>query len=114
MSVTGGPSATNVLLVFVLNLVCAVVAVVITPFPHPVPDPSVSVWVGFVLGLFGCTLVFGLMQFLVAQQHEAGTFSDWNIPVSKVSIAKAVTFVGWVAGVLNCFVLAHNLASAVA
>jgi hypothetical protein len=54
------------------------------------------------------------MQFLVAQQHEAGTFSDWNIPVSKVTLAKFVTAIGWGAGGLNCFVLAHNLASAVA
>lgn len=114
MIVASSPSTLKVLLVFLVNLACAIVAAVLTPFPRPVPDPSSSVWAGFLLGLFGCTLLFGLMQFLVAQQHEAGTFSDWNIPVSKVTLAKFVTAIGWGAGGLNCFVLAHNLASAVA
>ena len=104
----------SVLLVFLLNVGLAVVAVWLTPLPRPVPDPSAGIWTGFLLGLFGCTLSLGLLQFFVNRQREAGSFTDWNIPVSKVTLAKVVTSVGWTAGVVNCFVIAHNLASAVA
>lgn len=97
-----------------VNLALAAAAVVLTPAPLPVPDPTGSVWVGFLAGLFGCTVVFGLLQVFVNQQREVGTFSDWNIPVSKVTIAKGIMVVGWAAGVVNCYVLAHNLASAIA
>jgi hypothetical protein len=109
-----GPSDLVVLGTLILNLALALLAVVMTPAPVPVPDPSVSVWVGFLAGLFGCTLVFGLLQVFVNQQREVGTFSDWNIPVSKVTIAKGIMIMGWAAGVVNCYVLAHNLASAIA
>jgi len=108
------PSDLVVLIVLMVNLALAAAAVVLTPAPLPVPDPTVSVWVGFLAGLFGCTLVFGLLQVFVNQQREVGTFSDWNIPVSKVTIAKGIMVVGWAAGVVNCYVLAHNLASAIA
>ena len=108
------PSDLVVLIVLMVNLALATAAVVLTPAPLPVPDPTVSVWVGFLAGLFGCTLVFGLLQVFVNQQREVGTFSDWNIPVSKVTIAKGIMVVGWAAGVVNCYVLAHNLASKIA
>lgn len=108
------PSELSVSIVFLVNLLFAVVAVWLTPFPRPVPDPSAGIWTGFLLGLFGCTLSLGLLQFFVNRQREVGSFTDWNIPVSKVTLAKIVTSVGWIAGVVNCFVLAHNLASAVA
>jgi len=69
-------------------------------------------WIGFIVGLFCCTLLFGLLQFFVQKQDDAGTFSDWNIPISKVTIAKALTALGWLAGAVNCFLISYDIARA--
>lgn len=76
--------------------------------------PTVSMWVGFLTGLFGCTVTFGTLQFFVNQQYAAGTFSDWAFKISKMTIARVATIVGWLAGSVNCYLLAHHFARSVA
>jgi hypothetical protein len=36
--------------------------------------------------------------------------SDWNIPVSKITIAKWLTATGWLAGAVNCYLISYDLA----
>jgi hypothetical protein len=93
--------------------VSALVAVAVTPKPPSIMNPTLSIWSGFFIGLFGCTLLLGLLQSFVQRQEEAGSYSDWNIPVSKVTIAKVLTAVGWVAGAVNCYLLAYDFARAI-
>jgi hypothetical protein len=110
--VTRAPSDSAVLAVIIAIAVSAVVSVLLTPKPPTVASQSLSMWIAFVAGLFCCTLFFGLMKFFVQKQDDAGTFSDWNIPISKVTIAKALTAVGWLAGAVNCYLISYDLARA--
>jgi hypothetical protein len=110
----GAVSARTVLGTFVTLLVVAVVSIFLAPSPFSQQVPELSNVVGFFAGLFGCTLIFGLLQFFVNQQYAAGTFADWNFPVSKITFAKAFTAIGWIAGGINGYIIAIDIARSVA
>lgn len=112
-SVGRAPSTGAVLAVIIAIAASALLSVVVTPKPPSIMNPTLSIWSGFFIGLFGCTLLLGLLQSFVQRQEEAGTYSDWNIPVSKVTIAKVLTAIGWVAGAVNCYLLAYDFARAI-
>lgn len=77
-------------------------------------EPIPQMWIGFITGLLGSTVSFGALQFFVNQQYAAGTFSDWPFPVSKMTLARLATVIGWIAGGINCYMLAHDFARSVA
>lgn len=112
--VQGAVSARTVLGTFVTLLVVAVVSIFLAPSPFSQQVPQLSNVVGFFAGLFGCTLMFGLLQFFVNQQYAAGTFADWNFPVSKIMFAKVFTAIGWIAGGINGYIIAIDMARSVA
>jgi hypothetical protein len=99
-----------VLAVIIAIAVSALVSVLLTPKPPSIVNPSGSIWSGFVIGLFVCTLLLGLLLSLVHKQDEAGMSSDWNIPVSKITIAKWLTATGWLSGAVNCYLISYDLA----
>jgi hypothetical protein len=110
-SASSAPSTGLVLAVIIMIAASALIAIAVTPKPPSIMNPTFSIWSGFFIGLFGCTLLLGLLQSFVQRQEEVGTYSDWNIPVSKVTIAKILTAIGWVAGAVNCYLIAYNMAS---
>lgn len=112
-NVNRAPSTGVVLAVIISIAVSAALSIVLTPKPPKITNPTLSIWSGFFIGLFGCTLLLGLLQSFVQRQEEAGTYSDWNTPVSKVTIAKVLTAVGWIAGAVNCYLLAYDFARAI-
>jgi len=103
-------SARSVLLAFLVLVGAALLTLVMTKLAWGHGDPTMPMWVGFLTGLFGCTISFGTLQFLVNQQYAAGTFSDWSFPISKMTFARVATSVGWLAGGVNCYLLAHHFA----
>ena len=107
------PSTGQVLGLLISILVFSVGAVLSLPLPPKLVTPTFSNWLGFVLGLFGCTFTFGLMQLSVNRQREAGTFSDWSIPLSKMTVAKFFTLLGWIAGSVHCYLIANHFARAI-
>lgn len=76
--------------------------------------PTVPMWIGFLGGLFGCTIGFGVLQFFVNQQTAAGTFTDWRFAISRMTVARVLTFVGWMGGGVNCYLLANHFARYIA
>jgi hypothetical protein len=104
------PSTGQVLGLFILNALFSAGAVLSIPLPPKFVDLTFSNWFGFVLGLFGCTFSFGLMRLFVARQRGAGTFSDWSIPLSKITAAKFFTLLGWIAGSVHCYLIANYFA----
>lgn len=112
-NVNRAPSTGVVLAVIISIAVSAVLSIVLTPKPPKITNPTLSIWSGFFIGLFCCTLLLGLLQSFVQRQEEAGTYSDWNIPLSKVTIAKVLTAIGWAAGAMNCYLLAYDFARAI-
>jgi hypothetical protein len=99
-----------VLAVILAIAVSAVVSVLLTPKPPSIVNPTGAIWSGFFIGLFVCTLLLGLLLSLVNKQEEAGTSSDWNIPFSKITIAKWLTATGWLTGAVNCYLISYDLA----
>jgi hypothetical protein len=82
-----------VLAVILAIAVSAVVSVLLTPKPPSIVNPTGAIWSGFFIGLFVCTLLLGLLLSLVNKQEEAGTSSDWNIPIA-----------------VNCYLISYDLA----
>ena len=107
------PSTGQVLGLFILLVIFSAGAVLSVPLPPKLVDPTFSNWFGFVLGLFGCTFSFGIMQLFVARQRGAGTFSDWSIPLSKITAAKFFTLLGWIAGSVHCYLIANYFAKGI-
>ena len=108
------PSTVQVLGLFIFIVVSSVGAVFFSlPLPPKLVTLTFSNWLGFVLGLFGCTFSFGLMQLFVNRQRGAGTFSDWSIPLSKITAAKFFTLLGWIAGSVHCYLIANYFARAI-
>lgn len=107
------PSTGQVLGLFILIIVFSAGAIFSLPIPPKLVTPTSTNWLGFVLGLFGCTFSYGLMQLFVNRQREAGTFSDWSIPLSKMTAAKFFTLLGWIAGSFHCYLIANHFARAV-
>jgi hypothetical protein len=105
-----GPSDGMVLAVIVGIATSALVSVLLTPKPPSIVNPTGAIWSGFIIGLFACTLLLGLLLSLVHKQDEVGMSSDWNIPVSKITIAKWLTATGWLAGAINCYLISYDLA----
>ena len=107
------PSTGQVLGLFVLIVLFSAGAIFSLPIPPKMVTPTFSNWLGFILGLFGCTFSFGLMQLFVNRQRGAGTFSDWSIPLSKITAAKFFTLLGWIAGSFHCYLIANHFARAI-
>lgn len=110
---SNSPSTGQVLGLFLLIVVFSAGAIFSLPIPPKLVTPTFTNWLGFVLGLFGCTFSYGLMQLFVNRQREAGTFSDWSIPLSKMTAAKFFTLLGWIAGSFHCYLIANHFARAV-
>ena len=106
------PSTGQVLGLFIL-IVLFSAGSIFSALPPELITPTFTNWLGFILGLFGCTFTFGLMQLFVQRQREAGTFSDWNIPLSKMTAAKFFTLLGWISGSFHCYLIANHFARAI-
>jgi len=107
-------SSRTVLGTFLGLAVIAALSIILAPSPFSQKVPEASNFVGFFAGLFGCTLVFGLLQFFVNQQYAAGTFADWNFPIAKITFAKVFAVTGWIAGGINGYIIAVHIARSVA
>ena len=107
-------SSRTVLLMFVALLLTSVGSLLMTVMSWGHGTPTVPMWLGFFGGLLGCTLGFGTLQFFVNQQYAAGTFVDWSIPIPRMSVARVFTFMGWLAGGVDCYFLAHHFARSIA
>ncbi len=110
----GAVSAKTILGTFIALLFVATVSIFLAPSPFSQRIPETSNVVGFIAGLFGCTLIFGLLQFFINQQYAAGTFTDWNFPISKIAFAKIFTAIGWFTGGINGYIIAVHIARSVA
>lgn len=100
--------------VFWLLVVTCIAAVGLVPFPPSHLSPTLGIWLGAGLGAFGCSVLFGVFQFLVNQQHASGTYSDWAFPISSEMFARAAVVLGWLSGGINCYLIAHHLARSIA
>ena len=107
---TKAPSPRALLAVFLLLVLVACISVYLTPSPFTNPDVSVGPIIGALFGLFGCTIIFGVYRFIVDQQHEANSFSEWNFPVSRGRMAQVFTVIGWTAGAINCYLISYEIA----
>jgi hypothetical protein len=104
------PSDRDLLLVFIGLVLIAGVSVYFTPSPLTHPEISLTSVLGLVLGLFGCTILFGFYRFMVNQQYAANTFSEWNFPMSRGRLAQIATMIGWAAGAANCYLISYEIA----
>ena len=104
------PAARTVFLVFLALIFLATISVYLTPSPFSHPASSVGSVIGGLIGLFGCTITFGLYRFVVDQQSAANTFSEWNFPISRGRLAQIATIVGWLAGAVNCYLISYEVA----
>ena len=104
------PSDRDLLLVFLGLVLVACISVYFTPSPLTHPEISLTSVLGLVLGLFGCTILFGFYRFMVNQQYAANTFSEWNFPVSRGRMAQIATMIGWAAGAANCYLISYEVA----
>ena len=104
------PSDRDLLLVFIGLVLVACISVYFTPSPLTHPAISLTSVLGLVLGLFGCTILFGFYRFMVNQQYAANTFSEWNFPVSRGRMAQIATMIGWAAGAANCYLISYEVA----
>lgn len=99
---------------FVVLSLTSLLSAVMTRLSWGNGTPTVPMWIGFLGGLFGCTICFGVLQFFVNQQMAAGSFTDWRFAVSRMTVARVLTFAGWLGGGVNCYLLAHHFARFVA
>lgn len=104
------PSARDLLLVFLSLVLVACVAIYFTPSPLTHPAISLTSILGLLLGLFGCTILFGFYRFMVNQQYAANTFAEWNFPLSRGRLAQVITIIGWAAGAINCYLISYEIA----
>lgn len=104
------PTARTLLLVFLGLILLASISAYLTPSPLSHPAISVGSVIGGLIGLFGCTITFGLYRFIVNQQFAAGSFAEWNFPISRGRLAQVATIVGWLAGAVNCYLISYEIA----
>ena len=95
---------------FILLIVTTVIALALTPMSLSVGEVTVRMWLGALVGLFGCTIAFGLFRFVSDQRYATDTFYEWNSFISREKAAKLATAIGWSVGVLNCYFIAYEIA----
>jgi hypothetical protein len=81
-----------------------------TPMSLSVGEVTVRMWLGALVGLFGCTIAFGLFRFVSDQRYATDTFYEWNSFISRERTAKLATAIGWSVGILNCYFIAYEIA----
>lgn len=95
---------------FILLIVVTLIALFLTPMSLSVGEVTVRMWVGALVGLFGCTIAFGLFRFVSDQRYATDTFYEWNSFISRERTAKLATAIGWSVGILNCYFIAYEIA----
>ena len=95
---------------FILLIVVTLIALLMTPMSLSVGEVTVRMWVGALVGLFGCTIAFGLFRFVSDQRYATDTFYEWNSFISRERTAKLATAIGWSVGILNCYFIAYEIA----
>jgi len=91
-------------------IVVTLIALFLTPMSLSVGEVTVRMWLGALVGLFGCTIAFGLFRFVSDQRYATDTFYEWNSFISRERTAKLATAIGWSVGILNCYFIAYEIA----